>query len=60
MVKIKFLILLFLSIFILTGCHGCSFIQNQFGKKQTEQPPEQYQDQEQKKSEPIPTNPHHS
>ena len=59
---IRFILAILLLVFIVTGCHGCSFIKEHFGatqsgKQQTEQ---QYPQEEQRKVEPIPINPQHS
>jgi len=58
----KFFLILLISIFILSGCHGCSFVQDRFGKKQsTNQQIEQQKEAPQEiQSEPIPVNPSHS
>ena len=60
----RFLLLLLISIFILSGCHGCSFIKEKFGMteagKETQQNEQQPQEQQERKAEPIPVNPQHS
>ena len=60
----KFLLLLLVSIFILSGCHGCSFIKEHFAKKpnaeQLENNTQQNPEENQKQPDQIPTNPFHS
>ena len=59
----KIFLLLFTIMILLSGCHGCSFIQEKFGKKQQETPPEQQQTNpadSQHRTDPIPVNPQHS
>lgn len=59
---VKFITLVL--ILIVSSCHGCSFIKEHFGITQTTKPTEQneqqYQDQQERKVEPIPVNPQHS
>ncbi len=53
----KFLLI----ILICVCCQGCSFIQSKFGNKQNNNLQNQQENQNQeKKSEPIPINPQHS
>ncbi len=60
----KILIYLIASIFIMSTCGGCSFIKERFLiKKQAPQETEQTEEQapqQERPSEPIPVNPHHS
>lgn len=53
-----------ISMFILSSSYGCSFIKEHFAKKQSSPPvqegQEQNQENQEKKSEPIPVNPQHS
>ena len=59
---VKFLVLIIISTFLLSGCHGCSFVKERFGPKEEVefQSEEENQGDIQRQSEPIPTNPHHS
>ena len=58
---IKFLLLV-VFIFILSGCHGCTFIKQKLEKVQDQSGEQQQQEEQQPmhESEPIPTNPQHS
>lgn len=63
---LKYFLLLLVSFFVLTICHGCNFINEHFIKQpSTQQTPEDQTQQEnqgdpQKNSGPIPVNPSHS
>ncbi len=56
---LKFFMMLLIFVFTSSGCHGCSFLQSKFGNQQNNNPQNQQENQE-KKSEPIPINPQHS
>lgn len=57
----KLFLILAVSIFLMTSCYGCSFIESKFENKQNQRPPGQEENQdEQRPSKPIPVNPQHS
>ena len=59
----KFILTILIFTVLLCGCHGCSYIQETFFKKQTEQNTDkqgQQQEEPKRKAEPIPVNPQHS
>lgn len=57
----KVLLVIIISLTILSGCHGCSFIKDRLGKKNRSAPMNQQQEvQPEQTDEPIPVNPHHS
>lgn len=61
---VKYLLVVLISVFILTGCHGCSFIKEKFGKKegidQTQSDKEKKPKKPRRTAEPIPIDPQHS
>lgn len=57
----RFLLPLLCTTILLTGCNGCSFIQEQLGvDKPHYNPPKQEQESTGTQEEAMPSNPHHS
>lgn len=58
---IRYVTFVIITIILCAGCHGCSFIRDQFAKKQSQPTRESTQEEQPKQeSEPIPVNPRHS